>query len=226
MWVVVSGASSLNHSDGKTQGGFTVAVANEEFAEGKARWPRSTCYGGHRSGFAGVCYRRRWAARPWPWATDAPSANGSVPLGTRCWTDHDPGSQPIRARCHGSNGATSRASSREAPTEWVVGAKGLYDNLHRDAAAAGSHERRMLVDIKVMAHSVRCLRGQVRWIPGEIMLSDCLTKRADQATLMRWVMPHRKYGVTEEAVMSILKELSTTMAKYDKVSAKWANTSE
>lgn len=88
--------------------------------------------------------------------------------------------------------------------------------MHRPAATARSHQRRTLVEIKMAAHSVKCLGGQVRWVPGELVLSDCLTERAGQATLMRSAMSQGKYGITEEAIMTILKDLATTSKKYNR----------
>lgn len=190
VWVIISDALSLKHSDGKSQGGCTgagqsgvhrwqggdvqhAAMGIESYSEVRTviAWQR-----GHGVG------RRARKVRV---------ASGYV-LGTRCWagrlcSDITEGTDMTRPW----QWFAAAPMSVESPTELVVDAKGLYDHLHRPAATAGSHERRTSLDIKMMTRSVRCLRSKVRWIHGDIMLSDCLTKRTGQATLMRWAMSRR-----------------------------------
>lgn len=218
---IVWGASSLNHSDGKGQGGFAVELASRGFTDGKMaafnmlHWASKRTRRCVRSSLGSEvmalddgCAECEWLRATW---YDMLDRTNMIRDNSRYGPDE-------MVAMVGHLGPMSR----ETPTELVVDAKGLYDHLHTPAAMAGPHERRTLMYFKMMAHSVRCLRGQVRWILGDIMCSHRLTKGTDQATLTRWAMSNGKCGVTEEAVMSILKELSTTTAKYDKVSTKGA----
>ena len=100
-------------------------------------------------------------------------------------------------------------AEREPPTAMVVDAKGLYDHLSRPSATAGSHEKRTLVDIKVMSHSVRLIKGLVKWVAGKIVISDSLTKKNGNGGLMRHVMGTGVFGISERAMREILENIGT-----------------
>ncbi|CAE8689974.1 unnamed protein product, partial [Polarella glacialis] len=88
-------------------------------------------------------------------------------------------------------------------TALVTDARALFDSLTRRSAAGGVC-RRSAVDIGVMSHSVKALNGKVFWVPGEIMLSDCPTKRHGNSTLLRAIMKSGRYGITKSCVDELL----------------------
>ncbi len=212
VWAVVSDASSINLPDGRSQGGFSVALTTRPFLDGKVvdfdlvRWCSRRVRRCVRAslGSEALALDDGLAEAEWLRATWAEMVDPSVCL--RDETLYGNGETAVVVRHVGP-------VDLDPPTAMVTDAKGLFDHLSRPSATAGAHERRTLVDIKVMAHSIRLLKGIVKWVPAEIMISDPLTKRTGNGALMRHVMSTARFGVSQAAMREILEGLGTPLQK-------------
>ena len=56
--------------------------------------------------------------------------------------------------------------------------RSLFDNLSKSKnVAAHIEDKRTAIDLTILKNDTMSTRGQVRWVPGEIMISDSLTKK-------------------------------------------------
>ena len=56
--------------------------------------------------------------------------------------------------------------------------RSLFDNLSKSKhVAAHIEDKRTAIDLTILKNDMTLTRGQVRWVPGEIMISDSLTKK-------------------------------------------------
>ena len=93
----------------------------------------------------------------------------------------------------------------EMPSFAVTDARGLYDHLGRPSGATGSSsDRRSKIDISVLSQSMKAVNGQITWLPNEIMVSDCLTKKTGNSALLRYIMQQAKFALRKDGVSSLL----------------------
>ena len=66
----------------------------------------------------------------------------------------------------------------ELPFIAVTDSKSLYDTMSKCSNPATQVEdKRTAIDITILKNDMRRSKGQVRWIPGSVMISDALTKK-------------------------------------------------
>ena len=161
---MVSGASSLNHDDGKSQGGFIVAITDQGFVNGDLCAFNMIRWGSRR---LRRCVRASLGSETLALDDGLSEAEWMRAL----WAEAmDPRTCVREDTLYGEWDTVAVVrhlgpKDSDPPTAMVVDAKGLYDHLARPAASGGSHEKRTMVDIKVMTQSVAALKGQVMWIP-------------------------------------------------------------
>ena len=220
-WAVVSDASSLNLPDGRSQGGFLIGITTKNFLDGEldtfdiVKWASKRVRRTVRASLGSEALALDDGLAEVEWLRATWSEMMDPTMNMRDDTLYGKWDTVAVVRHLGAPGS-------EPPTAMVVDAKGLFDHLARPSATAGSHERRTLVDIKVMTHSVKIVNGKIRWVPGEIMASDALTKRLGNGALLRHVMVTGTYGISEKAMKMILAELGTNKQREN--AAKKMNT--
>ena len=64
------------------------------------------------------------------------------------------------------------------PFTAATDSRSLFDNLSKSKnVAAHIEDKRTAIDLTILKNDMMSTRGQVRWVPGEIMISDSLTKK-------------------------------------------------
>ena len=86
----------------------------------------------------------------------------------------------------------------EIPFVAVTDSKSLYDTMVKVSnTSAHIEDKRTAIDVTILKDDLRRTQGQVRWIPGDYMLADALTKRMS-AQVLRNVMLHGKWSLCEQ----------------------------
>ena len=66
----------------------------------------------------------------------------------------------------------------KTPFITVTDSRSLFDNLSKSKnVAAHIDDKRTAIDLTILKSDMTSTQGQVRWVPGEIMISDSLTKK-------------------------------------------------
>ena len=86
----------------------------------------------------------------------------------------------------------------EIPFVAVTDSKSLYDTIAK-VSNTSSHveDKRTAIDVTILKDDLRRTQGQVRWIPGDFMIADALTKRMN-AQVLRNVMLHGRWSLCEQ----------------------------
>jgi hypothetical protein len=207
-WVVVSDCGWANNPGGKSQGGFLISATTSGFRQGRLapfsliRWQSrrvrrtvKATLGAEALALDDGLAELEWTRAIWTEVTDRTASIHSANL-----------------LGEAESVAVVRLQPDKTPSSAVTDARGLYDHLTR-LSASGGDCKRTKIDIAVMAHSVKALNAVVKWVPGEIMCSDALTKKNGNATLLREVLRRASYGTTEEAMKELLAEFATDTDK-------------
>ena len=189
LWVLISDASVANDHV-KSQGGFLVGFADGEILQGDLVNFSINSWRSHRLrrvvkaslGSEALAMDDGLAELEWVKAMYAELVipGSTISDGSRYGPD-----QTI---------AVVRQVDPSEESILVTDARALYDLFHRRSGAAGLC-RRAQIDVSVLAESARVLKATVHWLPGNFMVSDCLTKRLGNSALMRKVMLHGKYAI-------------------------------
>ncbi len=95
----------------------------------------------------------------------------------------------------------------DVPSYSTIDARGLYDHLARPSGSTGSSsDRRTKVDIGVICESLRSVSGTVHWLPNQIMIADCFTKKLGNTSLMRFILSKALFAIRTESVQRLLQE--------------------
>ena len=79
----------------------------------------------------------------------------------------------------------------------VTDSKSLYDTMSKCSNPATQVEdKRTAIDITILKNDMRRSRGQVRWIPGTVMISDALTKKMS-AQGLKELLEHGCWSICE-----------------------------
>ena len=203
-WLTVSDASLANLEDGKSQGGYVVAATDTNLALGEAApfslitWKSKkvrrvvkASLGSEAQALDDALGELEWVRAIWSEMTD-PRANLSEPT-----LRYGPGESVVVVRRLGE----------ELPSYSTIDARGLYDHLARPSGSTGSSsDRRTKVDIGVICESLRSVSGSVHWLPNQIMIADCLTKKSGNTALMRFIMEKSLFAIRAESVQRLLQE--------------------
>ena len=74
------------------------------------------------------------------------------------------------------------------PYMTATDSRSLFDNLTRSTnVAAHIEDKRTAIDLAILKNDMNTTRGQTRWVPGSIMISDSLTKKGP-STFLRGVL--------------------------------------
>ena len=201
-WMSISDAS-LGNDGNKSQGGFLIAFADKKIKSGELADFSLNSWRSHRLrrvvkaslGSEALAMDDALAELEWVRAlySEVCIPGTTVFDGTRLSTDE--------------RVAVVRQSDEKEESITVTDAKALYDLFHRRSGSAGL-DRRAQIDVAVMCHSAKVLNAKVHWLPGHFMLADPLTKRLGNSKLLRSVMHLAKYAIQEDALRSLMHELS------------------
>ena len=91
----------------------------------------------------------------------------------------------------------------QVPFVAITDSKSLYDTLVK-LGNAGSRieDKRTAIDVTLLRSDMSSTQGQVRWVPGEYMIADSLTKRMSSETLKR-LMRFGKWSLTKEGCIEL-----------------------
>ena len=79
----------------------------------------------------------------------------------------------------------------------VTDSKSLYDTMSKCSNPATQVEdKRTAIDIAILKNDMRRSKGQVRWIPGTVMISDALTKKMSSQGLKE-LLEHGRWSLCE-----------------------------
>ena len=75
---------------------------------------------------------------------------------------------------------------RHTPFIAATDSRSLFDNLSKSKnVAAHIEDKRAAIDLTILKNDMVATRGQIRWTPGEIMVSDSLTKKGPSVFLRK-----------------------------------------
>ena len=91
----------------------------------------------------------------------------------------------------------------QVPFVAVTDSKSLYDTLSK-LGNAGSRieDKRTAIDVTLLKGDMSSTRGQVRWVPGEYMPADSLTKRMNSEMLKR-IMRFGKWSLSRDGCIAL-----------------------
>ena len=91
----------------------------------------------------------------------------------------------------------------EVPFVAVTDSKSLYDTIAK-VSNTSSHieDKRTAIDVTILRDDLRRTQGQVRWISGEYMLADSLTKRMN-AQALRNVMSYGRWSLCKRGCQNL-----------------------
>ena len=89
----------------------------------------------------------------------------------------------------------------------ITDCKSLFDALHSPSSPSKVEDKRVAIDLSIIRQCMERTGLDVRWCPTELMLADALTKDlADPSDLLRTILIHGKYQLSEEASVLALKK--------------------
>ena len=72
----------------------------------------------------------------------------------------------------------------KTPYLTATDSRSLFDNLNRSTnVAAHIEDKRTAIDLAILKNDMSATRGQTRWVPGSIVISDSLTKKGSSSFL-------------------------------------------
>ena len=80
----------------------------------------------------------------------------------------------------------------------VVDAKSVYDNVSKEGSIATC--RRTAIEVAIVRQALQRLRGRIRWIPHDCMVSDALTKVNGNAAPLQRMMREATWHIVDEVV--------------------------
>ena len=93
----------------------------------------------------------------------------------------------------------------KTPFITVTDSRSLFDNLSKSKnVAAHIEDKRTAIDLTILKNDMMATKGQVRWVPGEIMISDSLTKKGP-STFLRKTMRNACWTLFEFGAKELQK---------------------
>ena len=92
---------------------------------------------------------------------------------------------------------------RQIPFTAVTDSKSLYDTLTTTSnASMHIEDKRTAIDVTILKSDFKRTRGRIRWIPGEFMLSDSLTKKMSASGLKR-LLTHGRWSLSKDGCQQL-----------------------
>ena len=86
----------------------------------------------------------------------------------------------------------------KVPFICITDSKSLYDAVKKDTnPTTQCEDKRTSIDISLVKQELSDLQGQIRWVDGRTMLSDCLTKEG-KSDYLRHIMRQGRWSILEE----------------------------
>ena len=80
----------------------------------------------------------------------------------------------------------------------ITDSRSLYDAVKKDTnPTTQCEDKRTSIDISLVKQELSDLQGQIRWVDGRTMLSDCLTKDG-KSDYLRHIMRQGRWSILEE----------------------------
>lgn len=87
---------------------------------------------------------------------------------------------------------------QKIPFTAVTDSKSLYDTITTTSnASTHIEDKRTAIDVTILKSDFKRTRGRIRWIPGDFMLSDSLTKKMNAQGLKR-LLKHGKWSLSKD----------------------------
>ena len=115
--------------------------------------------------------------------------------------DQRPSNEPIQLA----------TADRKDPFIAVTDSRSLFDNLSKSTNIA-SHvdDKRTAIDLTILKNDLQHTRGQLRWVAGEIMISDALTKKGP-ASFLRGIMKLAYWTLFEVGAKELKQQVSANV---------------
>ena len=84
------------------------------------------------------------------------------------------------------------------PFTALTDSKSLYDTITTTSnAATHIEDKRTAIDVTILKADFKRARGRIRWIPGEYMIADSLTKKMSAQSLKR-LLVHGRWSLSRD----------------------------
>ncbi|CAK0909173.1 unnamed protein product, partial [Prorocentrum cordatum] len=98
------------------------------------------------------------------------------------------------------------------PVISVTDSRGGYDHVTNPKAGL-SEDKRAAIDVAIMRSAMQRPQVHLRWIEGTSQLTDRLTKRKGESTLLRHALELGEYGITADSIVLRRREQERQMRK-------------